>query len=218
MKRVLAASYDMGSVEQDISETPVHRVSVASFEMDITEVTVSAYRTCVQAEKCTAPGTKNGCNYAIEGRDDHPINCVDWPQANAYCAAQGKRLPSEEEWELAARGTDRRRYPWGNETPRSQLCWGRRSTCPVGSFPDATSPFGLLDMAGNVWEWTSSHHSESYASERTSTAIVTRGGAWLLDAPAFVRTAIRGPFAPSMRSDQIGWSFSDSKVARRFVA
>ena len=151
-------------------------VTVAAFCMDRTEVTVSAYKVCVKSGKCTAANTGDQCNAGFTGRefgrwsrDNHPINCVDWNQATAYCEAQGQRLPTEEEWEYAARGTDGRIYPWGNAEPAGQLCWdgagndlgegNRKSTCPVASFPAGNSPFGLADMSGNVMEWTSSGDS-----------------------------------------------------------
>jgi formylglycine-generating enzyme required for sulfatase activity len=111
--------------------------------MDRTEVTVSAYAACVASGKCT-PAYKGGpCNAGVAGRESHPINCVYWNQADAYCKAQGLRLPTEEEWEYAATGGDGRTYPWGEAAPSNQLCWGgegndlgkgnRRSTCAVGS-------------------------------------------------------------------------------------
>jgi formylglycine-generating enzyme required for sulfatase activity len=139
-------------------------------------VTVAAYRLCVRASACAPPIKHEGCNWEQRGRDDHPINCVDWAQANAYCAWMGKRLPTEEEWEYAARGREGRRYPWGDEAPgptRVNVCdkecrrmaergrgqlppimfeasdgWG--STAPVGSYPAGNSPFGVADMAGNI--------------------------------------------------------------------
>jgi formylglycine-generating enzyme required for sulfatase activity len=106
------------------------------------------------------------CNAGSSERSDHPVNCVSFDQASAYCAWRGLRLPTEEEWEFAARGTDGRRYPWGVEPPGGQLCWNgpnsdlgdlnRFGTCPRESFPADRSPFGVFDMAGNVMEWTNS--------------------------------------------------------------
>ena len=148
---------------------------VNEFCMDITEVTVAAYVACVNAGACSskglnrvgsiAPFTTPLCNWG-SGRNDHPINCVSWYQTVAYCKYADKRVPTEAEWEYAASGGDGRSYPWGETTPTDQLCWdgagntlgkGKRggNTCPVGSFPAGRSVFGLDDMAGGVWEWTS---------------------------------------------------------------
>ncbi|MBI4706179.1 MAG: SUMF1/EgtB/PvdO family nonheme iron enzyme, partial [Deltaproteobacteria bacterium] len=137
MVSIPPGTFEMGSNDGGGDEKPVHSVTVAAFEMDPTEVTVAQYRKCVSDGGCSEP---SGCNWEESGRDDHPVNCVDWQQAGAYCAWAGKRLPWEEEWEYAARGTDGRIYPWGNGAPGDQLCWSggsagqRSSTCAVGQF------------------------------------------------------------------------------------
>ena len=159
MALIPAGTFWMGSPEGSgqANEHPQHRVSVAAFCMDRTEVTVDAYAACVSSGTC-APATNYDyyCNANFSDRGNHPINCVDWTQADVYCTSRGGRLPTEEEWEYAARGTDGRIYPWGSEAPGNQLCWNRlNGTCEVGAFPAGNSPFGLFDMAGNVWEWTS---------------------------------------------------------------
>ena len=178
------------------------------FCMDRTEVTTAAYAACVKSGECTAAAAASAknpnCNAGVAGRGDHPINCVDWNQATAYCKAQGLRLPMEEEWEYAALGTDGRIFPWGNAEPAGQLCWNRvgegkpNSTCAVASFPAGNSPFGLADMSGNVLEWTSTAYGET--TER-----VTRGGSWNYDNPSDVRSAIRFGLAPSVRIDLLGF-------------
>ena len=171
------------------------RVTVAAFCIDPTEVTVAAYAKCVVNGKCTVASNFN--NAGVAGRENHPISDVDENQATAYCAAQGLRLPTEEEWEYAARGTDGRRYPWGNEDPTNQLCWGGEGTCAVGSYPKGDSPFGLSDMAGNVWEWTSSQYSivkYSYHSKvqyGEVTDRVFRGGSWNFNFEFVHRTTFR---------------------------
>jgi sulfatase modifying factor 1 len=122
------------------------------------------------------------CNEGITDRGEHPMNCVSADQASAFCRAQDKRLPTEEEWEWAARAEDRvppwgnkvRNFPWGNDLPASQLCWSRPlprdGTCKVGSFPDGDTPDGIHDLAGNVQEWTSSSAEGGYR--------VYRGSSW----------------------------------------
>jgi formylglycine-generating enzyme required for sulfatase activity len=169
-----------------------------AFHIDRTEVTVAAYRECVDDEgKCTSPNKGKGteCNWDLQGREDHPVNCVAWSQANQYCKWRGARLPTELEWEKAARGTDGWEYPWGNDgysgktlvanigdetAGLKQSTWpverdyndGYYATAPVGSFPKGASPYGALDMMGNVWEWTSDWW-DSEGKER-----VVRGGSW----------------------------------------
>jgi formylglycine-generating enzyme required for sulfatase activity len=207
-------------------------VTVATFSLDVTEVTVDAYTACAQSGQCMAdhPGqrTRDGitftadtrCNYEVAGRGNHPMNCVDWGQSAMYCHAQGKRLPTEEEWEWAARGgSQRRTYPWGNSAPEFQLCWSgmtkRDGTCPVGSFREGDAPGGIHDLAGNVDEWTSSNVStfggtaEEISHGRMAKARVYRGGNWGLgswDGDAFFfRAAKRNAITPFHRGYGIGF-------------
>jgi len=172
----------MGANDGDSDESPIHEVAVAEFRMDLTEVTVAAYRACVDAKKCSAPDTFHAaCNWGRAGQDRHPVNCVTWDQAREFCNWAGKSLPTEAQWEYAARGTDGRTYPWGNDEPTNRACWLRREwrgTCEVGSFSPGDSPFGVKDMAGNVFEWTESHYSENYSKPRDVDARVIRGGTW----------------------------------------
>jgi formylglycine-generating enzyme required for sulfatase activity len=188
-------------------------VTVSSFCLDRTEVTVDAYAACVRARRCTADHlgelTFDGatftpdarCNYGTAGRGSHPMNCVDWTQAATYCVAQGKRLPTEEEWEWAARGGPLgRTYPWGEALPDREACWSgvakRSGTCVVGSNPLGDAPGGIHDLAGNVIEWTAT------SSSSTETH-VARGGSWGDDDSSGMRAADRVGVAPSYRMDYL---------------
>jgi sulfatase modifying factor 1 len=180
-------------------------VSVRPFSLDVTEVTADAYASCVRSGACSAdqvgPGD-SACNYGVPGRGNHPINCVDWDQASAYCRSQGKRLPTEEEWEWAARGaSERRSYPWGNAAPGTQACWSgitrRSGTCLVGSIPAGDAPGGIHDLAGNVWEWTSSNFDAA--------SHVIRGGSWGDDVPSRLRSSSNSGRGPSYRDIILGF-------------
>ncbi len=213
-----AGTFMMGDTDTlSNAAQPPHMVTLSAFCMDLTEVTVAAYRGCT-APGCTAPDTTTFCNWN-SGRDTHPINCVDWNQARAYCQSLGGDLPTEAQWEYAARGSDPTNhiYPWGNGAPAAQLCWSgggtsRTSTCAVQSFPSGNSPFGLFDMAGNVWEWTLDWYA-SYTSAAASnptgptsgTYRVYRGGSWYYTSAGLVRAASRNYDDPAYRDDGIGF-------------
>lgn len=150
-------TFEMGDADTSTSYAqPPHRVTLTrAYCLDMTEVTVAAFRACV-GHGCTEPATGERCNW-MTPRASHPINCVNWHQARAYCHFIGGELPTEAQWEFAARGTDGRRYPWGDQEPASQFCGdrdgvARMTSCPVGSFP--ATLHGLFDMQGNVTEWT----------------------------------------------------------------
>jgi formylglycine-generating enzyme required for sulfatase activity len=180
-------------------------ITVAPFALDVTEVTVAAYTGCVSTGKCSAQGLSCSgfANYGKADRATHPINCVDWVQASAYCASVGKRLPTEEEWEWAARGAERgTTYPWGNHAPREQLCWNGRGSdrqwyysCSVGAYPTGDSPHGVHDLSGNVSEWT------SYADGERR---VYRGGGWANANPAVFAASYRFVVGRTHKDDDIG--------------
>jgi formylglycine-generating enzyme required for sulfatase activity len=157
-------------------EQPAHRVTLDSNDIDITEVTVADYGACVAAGACQAPTTPvhlTECNWGRADRMDHPINCVNFYQAEEYCGWLGKRLPTEAEWEMAALGQSGATYPWGNDPPscdRGAITMDDEScaattTAPVGSHPSGASPFGLMDMAGNVQEWLSDWYDRAFYNQ-----------------------------------------------------
>jgi formylglycine-generating enzyme required for sulfatase activity len=216
MAWIPARVFQMGSPPGDgyDDERPAHAETVPAFCLDRTEVTVAAYRACVAAGACTEPDRGARCNWGVAGRDDHPINCVDWTQARAYCAQAGKRLPAEREWELAARGVEGRSFPWGEAPPARQACWngegndagkGRReTTCAVGSHPGGDTPEGVHDLAGNVWEWVEDVYCPYLAPGCAETARVNRGGAFSYGYATDLRSANRHRYAPSARSAGVG--------------
>ena len=146
----------MGSDLGPRNEEPVHEVTLDAFYIDQYEVTNEWYADCVAAGGCKPPGCTE--RYGDPDKTNHPVVCVDWYEAMTYCEWRGARLPTEAEWEKAARGTDGRTYPWGEDSPNDQLLNFDQNvgdTTPVGSYPDGVSPYGAYDMAGNVREWVS---------------------------------------------------------------
>lgn len=204
MLRLPGARFTMGSssAKAPANERPARPVTVSTFWIDRTEVTVGAYRACVDAQTCARPGrTSPTCTYDA-GDPDLPVSCVRWRDADTYCRFAGKRLPTEAEWEYAARGTFAVAFPWGgqpscasavtlisDQTGRS--CASRPTR--VGSHPSGASPFGVQDMSGNVEEWTADWYADSVGlgpAPRTGAAHVLRGGGWL-SPPSYSRTTAR---------------------------
>lgn len=179
MALVPAGEFLMGCNEKedpgcDADERPQHKVSLGDFYIDKMEVTAGQYVKCVKAGACGKPDPGVFCTYQDAGKKDHPANCVSWERAAAYCKWAGKRLPTEAEWEKAARGTDGRLFPWGAAAPnceRAVMNEGTEDGCDrmspwaVGSKPAGASPYGALDMAGNVWEWVSDWYDKKYYSK-----------------------------------------------------
>jgi formylglycine-generating enzyme required for sulfatase activity len=192
--------------DYDMDEAPRHQVAVRSFCLDRTEVTVDRYQSCVEAGRCTpAHPDSIGCTAgARDKKHDHPINCVDWNQARAACAAWGNRLPAEREWEFAAcGGPERRIYSWGNELPDGRSCYNQRSTCAVGSY--SPGAFGLHDMTGNVWEWTASWFGPYPWEHESGAQRVYRGGSYSRRFPRWMRTGLRNRFRPSEWGAHLGF-------------
>jgi formylglycine-generating enzyme required for sulfatase activity len=127
-----------------------------------TEVTVAEYESCVQARRCDDRELRCGsaANWGHADRASHPINCVSARQAEAYCAWQRARLPTLLEFQNMASAHERSDYPWGDDDPQGRVCWSgerpRRGTCPVGTYPKGAGRGGMVDLVGNVWEWTGS--------------------------------------------------------------
>jgi formylglycine-generating enzyme required for sulfatase activity len=185
------------------------RAKVRSLCIDKTEVTVDAYAYCVKVGACKAEELEcgNAATWGKKGLGKHPINCVTWDEAELFCREHGKRLPTEEEWEWAARGGARAlTYPWGDASPEDRVCWDgdgnkegkgkRKATCPVASHPRSRSPDGLEDLAGNVREWTSTEHDRHR---------VLRGGSWGDSMPEFLAVGFRGWNAPDERIELTGF-------------
>jgi len=183
-------------------EKPGHNVYLDDYFIDKTEVSVGQFEACVKAGSCSDKGLAVpswndkqqpdwawSCNWGKPDRKNHPINCLSWEQADSYCKWASKRLPTEAEWEKAARGSDGRKYAWGNEEyaelgkagklvaniadeseKKRDPLWevatgyddGHTGTAPVGSFPKGASPHGVLDMTGNVLEWVADWYAEDY--------------------------------------------------------
>jgi formylglycine-generating enzyme required for sulfatase activity len=200
MTKIPGGKFFMGSDDRndEENERPAHQVTLTPYCIDTTEVTVAQYKACSDRGECKRAPRENQwegidtashnlydplCNIREpESRAQHPINCIDWELADAFCKASGRRLPSEAEWEFATRGSDGRKYPWGDEPPTTAnflnacgkecVVWGKKhpdpdnpltamyafddgfpTTAPAGSFPKGASPFGVQDVVGNVFEW-----------------------------------------------------------------
>lgn len=182
-------------------QLPLHAVTLSAFEIDRTEVTQEAYAVCVDAGACPVPA----CEWDPAARPRYPVTCVTWPQARDYCAFAGKRLPTEAEWEKAARGTSGGLYPWGNDEPtcaRANAFGCVGAPQPVGIHPDGASPYGAQDLAGNIAEYVADYYAADYyatsptmdpTGPATGTKRVRRGGgfggsaAWIT---TFVRVSV----------------------------
>jgi formylglycine-generating enzyme required for sulfatase activity len=194
---VPAGEFTMGSNDGSDDEKPVHTVNLDAYWIDQTEVTNAMYAKCVEAGACQPPSHTDSSTrssyYDNSDFDDYPVIHVDWNQAGSYCEWAGRRLPTEAEWEKAARGADARTYPWGNNDPTADLLnfnGNVGDTTKVGKYPGGAGPYGAYDMAGNVWEWVNDwydslyyEHSSSLNPTGSSTGEyrVLRGSSWNLN-------------------------------------
>ena len=219
-----AGEFEMGSTDAEVDalvaectecepdwfeqEQPAHTVYLDAYWIDQTEVTNAQYDKCVAAGACSTPPECDWgeSTFGDAAKADHPVVCVGWQAAEDYCRWAGGQLPTEAQWEKAARGSDGRRYPWGNKFDGTLLNYcdaqceydqrdetyddGFPVTAPVGSFPAGATPYGVLDMAGNVWEWVADWFSEDYYAMSLAenplgpdegTQRVVRGGSWFTD-------------------------------------
>jgi len=214
---VPAGEFIMGSPENEgyNDEHPQHRVFLDGFYIDRCEVTNSQYKQFMDATGHNAPKYWDDGKY---NRLDQPIVGATWSDAAAYARWAGKRLPTEAEWEKAARGTDGRQYPWGNEWDNSKCNANvageaQQYTAPVGSFPAGASPYGVMDMAGNVWEWCIDWYGSNYGQSPrrnpkghdSGGESVLRGGSWCTTDCSYLRCANRNWFSPSFRFDDAGF-------------
>jgi len=217
MIAIPAGEFILGS-DREI-ERPSHKVSVQAFEIDQFEVTNEQLARFVKetAYKTTAEKTGDSMTWSTyaEGKPNNPVVKVSWNDAVAYCQWMGKRLPTEAEWEKAARGTDGRIYPWGNEWALGKANTkeaGYRGTTITGSFPGGASPYGVMDMAGNVAEWTSDWFQpypgypggDSAAQFFGQKYRVIRGGGWFSD-KEMVRTTARSCSSVDLANDDVGF-------------
>jgi formylglycine-generating enzyme required for sulfatase activity len=207
--------FTMGSNDND-NEKPIHTVYLDAFYIDKYEVSVGQFR-----KFCSATGRTMPDQPSWNQGDNYPVVNVTWEDAKAYCVWAGLKLPTEAEWEKAARGTDGRKYPWGNTWDPSKCNNGESNspdgyekTAPVGSFPQGASPYGVMDMAGNVWEWCADWYDKNYYQDspsRNPTGVssgsyrVLRAGSWYFYGQYDCRTSNRYYFNPRYRDDLYGF-------------
>ncbi|HKQ33989.1 MAG TPA: formylglycine-generating enzyme family protein [Nitrospiraceae bacterium] len=216
MVLVPAGEFTMGSSEGDPDEKPAHKVLIDAFYMDKYEVTVKQYAVFLQESGGDRPSEWKTMNKTAN--QNRPVMGVDWEEAARYCKWAGKRLPTEAEWEKAARGTDGRIYPWGNDPPTPlHANYGKKewdnheALVPVGKLENGKSPYGIYDMGGNVWEWVSDWYDNDYYKNSPSQNPtgpssggfkVIRGGSWNTSARS-LRSADRYFDPPSFRSQYV---------------
>ncbi len=223
MVYVPAGGFLRGSTKGEPDVKPQRRITLSAFYIDRFAVTQAQYRGCVQGGKCSPPEAEEGCNWSQEGREQHPVNCVSWNQAEEYCQWAGKGLPSEAQWEKAAVGPTFRTFPWGEKKPGCTLAnyyhdpkkkkYCNDGTVPVTDNEKGQSPYGAVQMSGNVYQWVKDWYDKEYyrVSEakdpmgpHTGQYRVVRGGSWFSPV-ADLRAAMRGPLPPVMKLNYLGF-------------
>jgi formylglycine-generating enzyme required for sulfatase activity len=226
------------------TESPAHDVAIDAFALDVSEVTVRNFAVCVDRGVCTKPIATGFCTWEKPDTAHHPVTCVTWEQAKAYCGWLSKRLPTEAEWERAARGKEPRKsgnafegnYPWGKAEPKNGIAnvcgkectvygahqnqnwpamWeeedGYPLTAPVGAFRAGATPDGLVDMAGNVWEWTASPYCAYPSTEcGNNVEYVIRGGGFLSYAPRNLEVTTREAMNKTDATHTVGFRCAQS--------
>ena len=229
---VPAGEFKMGSFDWNENEYPIQTVYLDAYYIDRTEVTNAMFSKFVAATGYKTDAEKAGSSYGYinkkwtnltgaswqapfgagsswQGRENHPVIYMSWNDAAAYCAWAGRRLPSEAEWEKAARGTDGRIFPWGSQLPNTTRANYNKNifdTTEVGKYPAGASPYGALDMSGNVWEWVADWYGK-YSGEKQRNPAgpasgeyrVLRGGSWFLGAD-LLHTTQRGISEPAQHN------------------
>jgi len=233
MTSIPAGCFNMGDAfnEGGSEERPVHNVCISAFQMNVYEVTNAQYKACVDAGSCTAPGSSSSYTrssyYGNAIYDNYPVIYVDWSQSKAFCQWTGGRLPTEAEWEYAARGgLAGKRYPWGDDSPTCTLGANNGSqydscspddTIAMGSF--APNGYGLYDMAGNVWEWVNDWYDSAYYSTSptqdpqgpsSGSYRVLRGGCWD-NVTVYLRASFRGYYNPTNQNGSYGFRCCQDK-------
>jgi len=229
-----AGEFWMGAESPGKTHAPKHQVTLDAFELDRYEVTAEEYAACVAKGSCTKARTGGACTAENAKKADHPINCVTFEQARAYCEFAGRRLPTEAEWERAARGTDARTYPWGeawpppkdsgnfsDESARAAVAYwsavaeyndGFVETAPAGNY-DGSSGGGASDMAGNVMEWVADYWSDKITKHAaknpkgpaTGTERVVRGSSYGHYRKVELSATFRAGYREDVTSEHIGF-------------